>query len=325
MPASSGIEQTAALQEFHWLFQIIHSIDVGIVVLDRNWRVCAWNGFMENHSGLPPHQVIDKFLFDVLPDLDAEWLESRLKNVLLLDMNSFTVWEQRPYIARFSNYQPVTGVEDFMYQNMTLIPLTSSTGLTDHVAMIIYNVTDIATNRKQLQAANEQLTQLSRTDALTGLNNRGYWEHCLQQEFNRCSRYHSKCSLIMFDIDHFKNVNDTYGHQAGDAVIRALSEEVRRTIRHTDVAGRYGGEEFGIILVETALEGAMTLAERLRKKVEACTVEHDKQEIPFTISIGVAEIGEGIRDYKAWMERTDSALYESKHNGRNRTTYFGHP
>jgi diguanylate cyclase (GGDEF)-like protein len=124
----------------------------------------------------------------------------------------------------------------------------------------------------------------------------------------------------MFDIDHFKKVNDTYGHQTGDAVIRMTADILRDTVRTTDVCGRYGGEEFAVILVNTRQADALTVAERLRTRIEACTVEHEAQNIRYTISLGVAELAGAMPDYKAWLERADQAVYESKHAGRNRST-----
>src|SRR5690606_25742057 len=141
----------------------------------------------------------------------------------LLKNRAFTTWEQRPYLMQFKNYRPITGTEEFMYPNITISPLVPANGEVNNVCIIIYDVTDIASNKKALERANIELAKLSRTDRLTQLNNRGYWEECLIKEFNRYQRYHHTCSLIMFDIDHFKKVNDTYGHQAGDEVIRTVS------------------------------------------------------------------------------------------------------
>jgi diguanylate cyclase len=125
-------------------------------------------------------------------------------------------------------------------------------------------------------------------------------------------------SLIMFDIDHFKKVNDTHGHPAGDEVIRQTAARLRETMRTTDIAGRYGGEEFAVILVETPVDGARIFAERLRGLIADQIVKHDKIEIRYTISLGVAEMGPQLGDPKQWIESADHALYEAKHGGRNR-------
>ena len=126
----------------------------------------------------------------------------------------------------------------------------------------------------------------------------------------------------MFDIDHFKKVNDTYGHQAGDEVIRVVSNQLSSTLRKTDIAGRYGGEEFGVIMPETLAKHASIYCERLRKAIESTVVVHEENEIKFTISFGICESSDQHNDYQSWLEKTDQALYQSKENGRNQTTIF---
>jgi len=313
------------LGELHWLLDMLQSIDVGLVVLDREYNVQVWNSFMENHSGLSPQEVISKPFLQVFPNVPEDWFRRKLESVRLLKNRAFTTWEQRPYLLRFRNYRPITGAAEYMYQNITFIPLTSVTGEVEHIGVVVNDVTDIAVGRHDLEAANLELERLSRSDRLTQLNNRGYWEECLQQEFRRLKRTHGPGTLVMFDIDHFKKVNDTYGHPAGDEVIRQTSSRLRDTMRTTDVAGRYGGEEFVIILADTAAEGAQTFAERLRTVVAAQTVCHDQYEIRYTISLGVAEMDARIENPKQWIECADRALYEAKHGGRNRVVLYRHP
>jgi diguanylate cyclase (GGDEF)-like protein len=127
----------------------------------------------------------------------------------------------------------------------------------------------------------------------------------------------------MFDIDHFKKVNDTYGHQAGDAVIQRVADVVRHHARDADIAGRYGGEEFAVLLPDTDKEGARTFSERLRVAVEAEVVQHEGQSIQCTISLGVADLATPADDYKHLIEWADQALYASKKNGRNQVSVHG--
>ena len=126
----------------------------------------------------------------------------------------------------------------------------------------------------------------------------------------------------MFDIDHFKKINDGYGHQAGDEVLRHTAAILRECIRATDVAGRYGGEEFAVILVDTPTEGGRIFAERLRTTLEASSVPYQGQAIRCTISLGLAELGEGVTEPKQWIERADQALYQAKRGGRNQSRVF---
>jgi diguanylate cyclase (GGDEF)-like protein len=311
------------IKEFHWMMDMFQSIDVGVIVLDRQYRVQVWNSFMANHSGKRSTEVLGNNIFSSFKDLPEDWFKRKAESVFMLKSRAFSTWEQRPYLFKFKNYRPITGPAEYMYQNITYIPLGSASGEVNHVGVIIYDVTDIAVNKNELEAANNTLQTLSRTDRLTQLFNRGYWEDCLIQEFRRYQRTEQPCTLIMFDIDHFKKVNDTYGHQAGDEVIRQTANSIREKVRTTDIPGRYGGEEFGILLINTKAEGALYLAERLRKHVESLTVKHDDMEIRYTISLGIAELQPGITDHKQWIESADQALYNAKESGRNRAIIYG--
>ena len=125
-------------------------------------------------------------------------------------------------------------------------------------------------------------------------------------------------TLIMFDIDHFKPVNDTYGHLAGDEVIRHTAQVTRNGVRQSDSAGRYGGEEFGIILPETDAENARVICERIRETIEQSTVNTTAGDIRYTISMGVAQLTDEPENYMQWMQKADEALYKAKESGRNK-------
>ncbi|NWB88312.1 sensor domain-containing diguanylate cyclase [Pseudomonas gingeri] len=316
------MNDTLDLNEFHWLLAIVQSIDVGVVVLDRDYCVQVWNTFMENRSGVQPKDASSQSFFSLFPEVDREWFSRKVESVATLGTPAFTIWEQRPYLVRFKNYQPITGQEDFMYQNTTLLPLRSTNSTITHICLVIYDVTDVATNRHQLQAANAKLQKLSSTDRLTGLYNRGHWEESLKAAYARNQRYGNATSLVMFDIDHFKRVNDTYGHQAGDKVIEHVADLVREHVRDSDVAGRYGGEEFGVVLSDTDKAGARFFAERLRKAIEALEVVHEGQSIRFTISLGVADLSLPSISHADLIAWADQALYASKKGGRNRVTVY---
>ncbi|MEG3766714.1 PAS domain-containing protein [Alteromonas sp. 14N.309.X.WAT.G.H12] len=140
------------MQAFHWMMDMLQSVDVGIVVLDKAFRVKVWNGFMECHSGLRPSQVQGKSLFTLFPHINEAWFAKKAKPVFELKTRAFMTWEQRPYLFKFYNYRPITGSEPHMYQNITLAPLTSPSGHTDHISMMVYDMTDIASGKKQLEA-----------------------------------------------------------------------------------------------------------------------------------------------------------------------------
>ena len=173
---------------------------------------------------------------------------------------------------------------------------------------------------KQLREEVSLLKEQVRTDALTGLYNFRFFSDTLPLEMERSRRSFQALSLIVLDIDHFKKINDKYGHTVGDEAIRGVSRAIKEQVRDLDIAGRYGGEEFGIILTNTNGDGACVFAERLRKTVEHLTVYAEGHEVKFTISLGVAELNDLIHDHRNWIEKADHALYRSKENGRNRCT-----
>ncbi|QBF83526.1 diguanylate cyclase [Shewanella maritima] len=307
----------SAMNELHWLIDMVQTIEVGLVVLDANYNIQLWNGFMENHSGVSPNSIKGKNLFEQFPDLPESWLKQKMESVFLLKNRTFISWEQRPYVFKFKNYRPITGRADAMYQNITLLPLASLTGKITHISIIVYDVTDIAINKLQLKTANEQLEQLSQTDGLTQLHNRRHWQHCMEREFERFARYQDSATLVMLDIDHFKQVNDKYGHPAGDKVIQNIAHILKQSLRETDCAGRYGGEEFAIVLAKTSAEDALNFTERLRQKIEASEIIHDNRKISVTVSLGINELNDGVVNTSNWLSGADKALYQAKQGGRN--------
>lgn len=309
-------------RDVHWQMDILQNIDVGLVVMNPDYTIEVWNSFMQNHSGKAPEDVLNKSLFAIFPELSEQWFRHKAQSVFILQNSAFTTWEQRPYLFRFPHYRPITGTAEYMYQNSTIIPLINTKGEVSHICLVIYDVTDSAVNKIAQQQANKQLQNLSRTDHLTGLFNRGYWELRLIQEFKRYDRYEQPSSLIMLDIDHFKKINDKYGHTTGDEAIRWVSRTIKEQVRDLDIAGRYGGEEFGIILTNTNGDGACVFAERLRACIEQLTIYTEGHEIKFTVSLGVAELTDKIHDHRNWIEKADQALYKSKEGGRNRCTMF---
>ncbi|MBU2887069.1 diguanylate cyclase [Gilvimarinus agarilyticus] len=316
---SQDTELSHFLKDVHWLMDILQNIDVGLVVLDQNYEISLWNQFMQNHSGKAPEIVLNQTLFSVFPELSEDWFRRKAEPAFILKSATFTTWEQRPYLFHFPHYRPITGTARFMYQNTTIIPLMNTNGQVSHICLIVYDVTDSAMNKLAQIEANNRLEGLSRIDHLTQLYNRGYWEQCLEKEFKRFDRYQIPASLIMFDIDHFKSVNDTYGHIAGDDVIRMVSATLRSQLRDTDLAGRYGGEEFGVVLTNTDTAGAVELTERLRKQIENQMVVFGEQEIKITVSLGICELNETIDSYQQWLESADKALYYCKEHGRNQS------
>jgi len=168
----------------------------------------------------------------------------------------------------------------------------------------------------ELRDQSAEFARMSRIDTLTGLYNRRYLEERLRQTDSAAMRYHRQVSVVMVDIDHFKRVNDTEGHQGGDDVLREFTRRLQAEMRGEDVAGRWGGEEFLVILAETDIQGATTLAERIRASVASKPFTHEQRQFVVTMSAGCAAGPPG--DTDELVRRADVALYRAKTEGRNR-------
>ena len=176
---------------------------------------------------------------------------------------------------------------------------------------------------ESLQEKNRLLLEMANRDGLTGLYNHRFFQETLSKDFPRAIRYKESLSYMMFDIDHFKKFNDTYGHQTGDVVLKTLGSLITELIRESDLAARYGGEEFSVILYHTVKEDAFIIAERIRKAVEEYAFKSDDLVLNVTISIGVVSHDHpDVRDAKTLIECADKALYKAKAQGRNRVVVY---
>lgn len=214
---------------------------------------------------------------------------------------------QRPIRVELLNYRR-DGEEFWIDTN--IVPLRDAHGRVTHFATISRDLT--AT--KQLQ---QELQLMASTDPLTGLLNRRRFLERAESEFLRSQRYQHELAVVMLDIDHFKAINDTHGHFAGDQVLIAMSRATANLLRSTDILARWGGEEFVILMPETPLTGAVILAERLRKLLACVIVNTASGSIRFTVSAGIAARSGLDADITDVMQRADSALYTAKHHGRN--------
>jgi len=167
-------------------------------------------------------------------------------------------------------------------------------------------------------AYHEEIYRLTTIDGLTQIFNKRYFLETIEREIARSHRYRRELSLVMFDIDHFKKVNDGYGHLAGDYVLKHLAQTVRAKIRREDCFARYGGEEFAIVLPEIDNGNCLPFAEKIREIVERTDFKFENARIPLTISMGVASVDPDLIDAAGIIKRADERLYEAKASGRNR-------
>lgn len=235
-------------------------------------------------------------------------------------------WVAKKHIIETITQNPLRSAEDRGYQiwvetveneaqRWTLSEQNAAQDLAEDLAVAI-TVHQINRLNTELQRANTQLKEIAHTDTLTKIWNRYRMELAIDTELAAAERYDHPASILLFDVDHFKQVNDTYGHDVGDQVLTGLAEQVQTQLRASDFFGRWGGEEFIVLASHNTLDEAMGLAERLRKHIESM---HFGTAGNITISIGVAEAIAGKETRKQLLERADKAMYLAKQSGRNQT------
>jgi diguanylate cyclase (GGDEF)-like protein len=164
----------------------------------------------------------------------------------------------------------------------------------------------------------EEIYRLMTIDGLTQVHNKRHFQESLEREFARSKRYGNPFALVLFDIDHFKKINDTYGHLAGDEVLRNMGVLLKKRVRTNDIVARVGGEEFAVILPEAGKPGGVALAEKLRKLIEAEPFSYNGVNIPVTVSLGVSGYEAHHENSETMVSEADEKLYEAKRGGRNR-------
>lgn len=189
--------------------------------------------------------------------------------------------------------------------------------LSEKLEMLQARLSEMEKEASQARRVIEEHKRRATHDGLTGLPNRDAYQHRLAEELARKARYGGSLTLVVADVDHFKRINDNYGHLAGDKVLQLLAKALRKSLRDVDFVGRYGGEEFVILMPETNAEEALAATEKLRTRVEASPFNFRKERVPITMSFGISEF-HALEDAETVFERADKALYRAKDEGRNR-------
>ncbi|RZF31589.1 sensor domain-containing diguanylate cyclase [Paraburkholderia sp. UYCP14C] len=300
---------------------VVERVGFGIFVLDRELNVLMWNRFMQDHSGLSAEQVVGRSIYQNFPELPRVWLSRKIESVFQLGSFAFSSWEQRPYLFKFDHDRPITGGVDFMQQDCTFMPLMRGREVVA-VCVTISDVTHVSIMQREREEAVAKLQEYANRDGLTGIANRRFFEVRLRDEFTRWQRYGGDMSMLLFDLDHFKKINDQFGHGVGDTVLRVMAQRVAGVVRAQDTFGRFGGEEFALLLPCTPLDDAMLVAEKIRRVIEETPVELIGTSVPVTASLGGASAREGVPAYDVLINEADAALYSAKRQGRNCAVAF---
>lgn len=279
-----------------------------LIMIDTSDRIHFWSDMAEKMFGWTAEEAMGQSMHRLitLPE-DCENALNGLKH--------FSKTGAGPVIGSVMEFTALR-------KDGTIIPVERSVAAfkIEDEFYAVGSIRDISKRKKR----EEQLRKMATTDGLTGLYNRRRFMELLQKEFKKSIRHSVFLSVIMFDADKFKKVNDTYGHEGGDRVLVDISSIIRQIVRETDFPGRIGGEEFVVGLPHTDIEGAIRLAERLRSSFEASKVETaDGRTIRYTVSFGVTALDlNAPADVETLMKHADNALYQAKEKGRNRVEQY---
>ena len=291
--------------------QIFENINIGLVVLDREMNVYKWNRWMEVNSGISTEDIAGKSIFDFFPDIKTEKFTRSCKSVFTF--GNFCFFSQKLHGNLFPFRLPgfFDSRFEYMQQTCAMGPLRDENNEIKYLFIYVQDVTAVAIYEKML-------VEMNILDSLTGIYNRRYLETKIQDEFTRHKRYDRPFSIIMFDIDYFKKVNDQHGHQCGDYILKAISSKISSMARSLDSLFRFGGEEFCCLLPETNLESAMAVAERFRTAIMEQENNFEGKIIKVNISLGIAEMTKDVESPNVLFKKADDALYRAKNEGRNR-------
>lgn len=290
---------------------IVELAEEGIVVIDKSQNIVLYNDGARRIFGYTEHEAVGQNLDLLIPE------RFHLQHGMMVEEfgAGHTVTKHMGARARQIFGRRKDGGEFVASVQIMKIGAPAKGGPGKYYAAI---VRDISENKK----TEEELLRLAATDPLTGAFNRREFTAIADREALRSSRYHHPLSILILDLDHFKKLNDTYGHAAGDKALQRFTTLCCNALRNVDIFGRWGGEEFVALLPETDIEGAAIIAERLRKIVADNVLVYNEHKISFTVSIGIAQYKDAETSIDAPLGRADSAVYDAKKAGRNRISVY---
>ncbi|GAB3012132.1 sensor domain-containing diguanylate cyclase [Bowmanella dokdonensis] len=297
-------------QDLNLLMEMLAALPDPVFVLTESGRYVALIGGHDARYYHDGSHLVDFTLHDVMPKEKADWFLHEIRRAI--ETEGLHTVEYALGSKDLKGSEDISGPAEELWFEGRIQPISSLVKGERAVVWVARNITE----RHQMQA---ELRRLSEQDELTGIYNRRKLMEELEEKFAEFKRYHHATSLMIFDLDHFKSINDRFGHIAGDKVLRIVTRLCAAQLREQDLFCRYGGEEFAVLLPNTSLKDAGRLAERLRR----CIGEHDLQGLLgenacVTLSAGVSTIRVSDSDIEQLISRSDNALYKAKEKGRNR-------
>ncbi len=286
---------------------IVQRFEDGVVAVDNHHCIILFNAGAERIFGYKAEEVLGRHLNILLPE------RFHLQHdVMIAEFAATQEYAKKMAERSRELFGCRKGGEEF---EANIFIIKTGSGPEAGFAAV---VRDISEDKK----TEDELVRLATTDPLTGAYNRREFKSLADGESVRANRYNRPLSIMMLDLDHFKRLNDTYGHAAGDKALQKFTTLCCNALRTIDVFGRWGGEEFVTLLPETDTEGAVVIAERLRKLVSQSTLDFNEQKINITVSIGIAQYRAGEMTVETPLSRADSAVYDAKKAGRNRISVY---
>lgn len=297
------LDLKTALQEVSQLMQISMGAEKCEVILAERFSQLSELGFPTSIA----QQAIEQRSVVIIPDLESQTDQPPSKSTLLLRIRSIIcvpVIIEGDVAALIYVYKTDPIARPFDQHDIQL-------------AVAISHQTALIIQRANLLERSRILEQKVSIDSLTGLHTRNHFLHLSEREFHRAQRFKHPLTFIMMDIDQFKQVNDTYGHIVGDQVLQAVAERCMKQLRDIDLIGRYGGDEFIILLVETDSDGGLKVAERIRQFIAGVPVDTERGALNITVSMGIATLSKECPNITALLDRADNAMYVAKNAGKN--------
>lgn len=284
----------------------------GIGIFDKNDKLIFCNDAMAVLFGSTPPDVLNQ----TFTDLCFRCFNSSIG--INIESESFDVWISNALAKRRSSLFRTFETD---IQNGRFFLVTEQIVQEDYLYTYFTDITKQKDNELALKEMSCQLKKVTDKDYLTGIYSRRYFYEHANAEFSRSKRTSQALSILLFDLDSFKQVNDKYGHAAGDAVLKSFSANVHSLLRTYDIFSRIGGEEFALLLPETKANEAYLISERIRKLVSSLEIPFEQERLKITASMGLIESAEHITEFDQMMRLADEKLYQAKLNGKNQTCY----
>lgn len=302
---------------------VFYTVPIGLFIVDQQAKITAWNKWMENNTDIDEIDALDKTLHSLFPEEKFLRYDWALEQVLNYSNPQFMSQALNKYLVP-SKLKDELGFEglDYMQQTAELYPIKKNN--TTFALVVIQDATMKSHQQNTLLNMAKRFETESLFDELTGIYNRKYISTWVDFEMKKAVKAGKNLACSLFDLDHFKKINDTYGHKAGDDVLVSFANVVKSTLRDEDLFARYGGEEFIVFSPLKPQDDPTCLAERIRKKL-ASVKTHGQVDLQVTCSVGVSlwqSAIEPIIEVKTLIDKADKVLYEAKNSGRDKVIFY---